>query len=164
MKKRMAAGFLFWVLVSCSNAAQPAPTVVPTFGVLSTAIATKAVAISPSATLAESASPMPEPGDVLDPQGTPLQEWREIPILPEAVAGQESSADNSYSFRANVSPQEVGDFYEEELTELGWTQPFDHSFGVDGGNMTFRKVGSSLTITVVPAEGSVVVLLVLTLA
>ena len=141
MKKRIAASFLLCVLVSCSNAAQPPPTVVPTLDVLSTAIAMEAIATPPSATLEQEASSMPE-----------------------VAAGQEFSEDNSYSLRASVSPQVVGDFYEERLTELGWNQPFDNSFGVDGRNMTFRQEGSSLTITVVPAGGSVVVLWVLTLA
>jgi len=122
--------------------------------------------MSPSATptLEQAASSIPEAGELLNPQGAPLQEWRGIPIMPVAVAGQEFSADNSYSFKAEATPEEVQDFYNEKLTQLGWSQPFDNTLNADGGSMTFRKEAGSLTITVVPAEGSVVVLLVLTLA
>ena len=84
--------------------------------------------------------------------------------MPEAVTGQEFTPDNAYSFRVNTSAEEVQDFYTETLGELGWSKPFESSFDAHGGIMTFRKVGSSLTITVTPLEDSVVVLLVMVLA
>jgi hypothetical protein len=115
-------------------------------------------------TLEALASAMPDFGNMLDPQGTPVQEWRGIPILPEAVAGQEFSENNTYSFKANVTAQQVQDFYNEKLTALGWEQPFSFPIEAEGGLMAFRKDQSSLAITIIPSEGSLVVLLVLTQA
>jgi hypothetical protein len=113
-------------------------------------------------TLEALASALPDFGNMFDPQGTPVQEWRGIPILPEAIAGQEFSENNTYSFKANVTAKEVQDFYDEKLAALGWSQPFSLPIETEGGLMVFRKEQSSLAITITPAEGSVVVLLVLT--
>jgi hypothetical protein len=115
-------------------------------------------------TLEALASSMPDIGNMLNPQGTPLQEWRGVPVMPQAVAGQEFSENNTYSFRANAAAEDVQNFYNTELTALGWSQPFSFPFGPEGGAMAFRKDQSSLAVTVIPSEGSVVVLLVLTQA
>jgi len=101
-------------------------------------------------------------GNSLDPQGTPVQEWRGIPIMPQAIAGEEFSETNTYSFKANVTAQEVQDFYSNELTALGWTQPFDVPLEAEGGLLIFQKDNSGLMILVTPSEGSVIVLLTMT--
>jgi hypothetical protein len=98
----------------------------------------------------------------LDPQGTPVQEWRGIPIMPQATAGEEFSASNTYSFRVNATAAEVQEFYNNELTALGWTQPFEVPLEADGGLLLFEKDSSGLTILMVPSEDSMVVLLSLT--
>ena len=98
-------------------------------------------------------------GDVLNPQGTPAQEWKGIPIMPQATAGQEFSENNTYSFKAPVTTKEVQDFYNEKMTALGWKQPFSLPAGAEGGVMAFQKDTSILTITITSSEGSVVVLL-----
>ena len=113
-------------------------------------------------TLEALASSLPDFGNMFDPQGTPVQEWRGIPIPPEAIAGQEFSENNTYSFKANVTAQQIQDFYNEKLATLGWEQPFSFPIEAEGGLMVFRKDQSSLAITITPSEGSVVVLLVLT--
>jgi hypothetical protein len=79
--------------------------------------------------------------------------------MPEAIAGEESSG-NTYRFKVNATSKEVQDFYTEKLTALGWTQPF--SIPAEGGFMNFTKDKISLAIAVIPSEGSVVVLLVIT--
>jgi hypothetical protein len=101
---------------------------------------------------------------MFDPQRTPVQEWRGIPILPEATAGQEFSENNTYSFKANVTAKDVQDFYTEKLGALGWNQPFSLPIQAEGGLLVFQKEQSSLAITVTSSEGSVVVLLVITQA
>jgi hypothetical protein len=101
-------------------------------------------------------------GNSLDPQGTPVQEWRGIPIMPQATAGEEFSETNTYSFRVNATAADVQEFYDTELTALGWTQPFEVPLEADGGLLLFEKDGSGLTILLVPSENSMVVLLSLT--
>jgi len=108
------------------------------------------------------ASALPDFGNMFDPQGAPVQEWRGIPILPQAIAGQEFSENNTYSFKANVTAKEVQDFYNEKLAALGWSQPFSLPIETEGGLMVFRKDQDSLAVTITPSEGSVVVLLVIT--
>jgi hypothetical protein len=98
-------------------------------------------------------------GNMFDPQGTPVQEWRGIPVMPQATAGQEFSENNSYSFKFVGTSQDVQNFYEEQLTALGWNQPFSIPIEAQGGLMTFSKENSTLLITITASEGSVVVLL-----
>ncbi|RPJ28404.1 MAG: hypothetical protein EHM33_04600 [Chloroflexi bacterium] len=104
---------------------------------------------------------MPDFGNILNPQGAPVQEWKAIPIMPQATVGQEFSENNTYSFKANVTPKEVQDFYNEKLTALGWNQPFDVPIEGDAGIMVFQKGSSVLTVTITSSEGSSVVVLTL---
>ena len=131
-----------------------------------TVIPAETLQVLPSSipTLQALGSAVADPVDVLDPQGDPAQEWRRIPIMPEAIAGQEFAVNNAYSFKVQASAQDVQGFYDERLTQLGWSQPFESPFDENGGMMTFRKERSSLAINVTPSEDSMVVLLVLTLA
>jgi hypothetical protein len=102
-------------------------------------------------------------GDVLNPQGTPVQEWNGIPIMPQAMAGQEFPENNVkiYSFKANATTKDAQDFYNEKMKALGWDQRYTLPSGAEGGFITFQKETSILTITITPAEGSVLVLLTL---
>ena len=98
-------------------------------------------------------------GNMFDPQGTPVQEWRGIPIMSQATAGQEFSENNSYSFKAPVTAKEVQDFYNAQLTTLGWSQPFSFPVEEGGGILTFQKDNSTLLITITVSEGNAIVLL-----
>lgn len=129
----------------------PIPT--KTLPVLSSSVPTRTALVS---------TRIPNPEEFLDPQGNPVQEWRGIPIMPEAIAGQEFA--NAYSFRASATVQQVQAFYGERLVPLGWSQPFDNSFDENGGTIAFRKERSSLSITVISSEDSLVVVLAMTLA
>lgn len=102
-------------------------------------------------------------GDVQNPQGTPVQEWKGIPIMSQATAGQEFNENNTniYSFKANVTAKEVQDFYSQKLTALGWNQTFNFPGGTQGGVMAFQKDNSILTILITSSDNSVVVLLTL---
>ena len=166
MKKTITWSFVLWALVSCSSAVPPTPTERVTSKDVSTVTreGTEQVLPSPVSTLEVQDSPMPSSGDVLNPQGKPVQEWRGIPIMTEAIAGQEFTVSNAYSFRVAATAQDVQAFYEERLTQLGWSQPFDSSLDENGGTMTFRTEGRSLAITLAPSGDFVVVLLVLTVA
>jgi hypothetical protein len=105
------------------------------------------------------ATNMPDLGNMMNPQGTPVQVWKEIPVMPQATAGQEFPESNIYSFKANVTAQEVQDFYNEKLTALGWSQPFSGTGGGDVGILFYQKGSNSLTITIMGSEGTAVVIL-----
>jgi hypothetical protein len=98
-------------------------------------------------------------GNMFDPQGTPAQEWRGIPIMPQATAGQEFSENNSYSFKLAGTTKEVQDFYVAQLIPLGWNQPFSIPVEEQGGLLTFSKDNSTLLITITFSDGVATVLL-----
>ena len=100
-------------------------------------------------------------GNYFDPQGTPAQEWRGIPIMPQATVGQEFSDTETYSFKTNATVQQVQDFYNTELAARGWNSSLNFPLEAEGGIMGFEKDGTNLTITIATLEGSVVVLLFL---
>jgi hypothetical protein len=145
-----------------AETAQSVATLIPieTLQALPSAIPAQTLQALPSAipTLGAIATDF---GNFFDPQGTPALEWRGIPIFPQATAGQEFAENDTYSFRANVTPQEIQEFYNEQLSALGWSQPFTFPLGAEGGLMFLEKDGETLTITVTSAEGAVVVLLLL---
>lgn len=137
---------------------QALPTIFPTL------VPAETLQALPSAipTLEALATNMPDLGNILDPQGSPVPEWKGIPIMPQATAGQEFPESNMYSFRANVTAQEVQDFYNEKLTSLGWSQPFavpNEQQGV--AMMLYQKDSHALTIMVMVEENGVVVNLTL---
>lgn len=100
-------------------------------------------------------------GNSLDPQGTPVQEWRGIPIMPQAIAGQEFSETDTYSFRVNATPQDVQAFYNAELASRGWNQPLEMPVEAEGGFLFYDKENSFLSIFITADGDSVVVLLTL---
>lgn len=131
------------------------------------ALATAIPSIIPAETLQALPSAVPtfealatQFGNFFNPQGTPVSEWNGIPIMPQATAGQEFDSSN-YSFKVGVTAQEVQDFYNTQLTTLGWTKPFELPSGTEAALMLFEKDGQNLTITVAPVESSIVVLLTL---
>jgi hypothetical protein len=177
--KFLAATLLVVFLLACNVVSQPFKdaenlaataqslgSAIPmeTLQALSSAIPQETLQALPSAipTLEEFMTNMPDIGNILDPQGAPVQEWKGIPIMPQATAGQEFPESNMYSFRAKATPQEVQDFYKEKLTALGWSQPFDIPDQQDGmGMIVFQKGSNSLTIMIITSGDSIVVNLTL---
>lgn len=177
LSKILSLIVLLAFLLACNFVTQPiqdAQDLVETAQALGTAIPIETLQALPSAiasvipeeTLQALPSAMPSLealatniGNMFDPQGTPVQDWRGIPVMPQATAGQEFSENNSYSFRFTGTTQEVQDFYNEQLTTLGWSQPFSFPVEAEGGILTFQKDNSTLLVTITASEGSVVVLL-----
>lgn len=52
------------------------------------------------------------------PTGDPLAEWNGLPIMPQAIVGEES--EGSYAFTVAASEDEVQQFYAQEMAALGW--------------------------------------------
>jgi len=106
------------------------------------------------------ASALPDFGNLFNPQGTPVAVWNEIPIMPQATAGQEVDATN-YSFKATATVQEAQDFYNAQLPGLGWSSSFSLPGDANIAFMTFQKEGRTLNITITAAESEIVVILTL---
>ncbi|MEJ5225295.1 MAG: hypothetical protein WHV44_12630 [Anaerolineales bacterium] len=93
--------------------------------------------------------------NMFDPKGEPVAEWKGIPVMPQAVAGQEFPDIFSYSYRAPVKVEEVTKFYEDSLTPKGWTSMF--SMPPSGESVVLIYTGdqgAALTITVTPSLDS----------
>jgi len=99
-------------------------------------------------------------GNFFNPQGTPVTEWNGIPIMSQATAGQEFNA-TTYSFKATATATEAQEFYNAQLTSLGWTQLFSLPGGTEAAVMLFEKDDKTLTITITQIDSSIVVLLTL---
>ncbi len=122
----------------------------------------QAIATSmPIQTLEALPSAMPDVGQYLNPTGAPVSQWNNIPVMPQATAGQEFNK-NTYSFKASgVTEADVQTFYNDKLKALGWTSPFSAQGGTQGGIMLFTKDSSVLSITVTTVDQNIVVLLLM---
>ncbi len=100
-------------------------------------------------------------GDYLNPSGTPISTWNDIPIMKQASAGQEFNK-NTYSFKASgIAETDVQTFYTDQLKALGWASTFGFQGGGQGGVMLFTKDSKTLTITVAPDQSNNIVVILL---
>jgi hypothetical protein len=113
----------------------------------------------PLSTLEALPSSMPGVGQFLNPTGQPVKSWNDIPVMPQATAGQEFNK-TTYSFKADASGTDVQTFYDSQLKTLGWSSEISAVGGGQGGLMLFSKGDNTLTITVTPSGKGVVVILV----
>jgi len=102
---------------------------------------------------------MPDIEGFFNPQGAPVSEWNEIPVMPQATAGQEFKGANTYSYKVDASIQQVQDYYKAELEKQGWKSSFSMPGNDTVAVQMYEKEGSFLTITISDVNGSVVVLL-----
>ena len=114
--------------------------------------------VIPQETIEAVASEMPDFGNMFDPQGEPVSEWKGIPIMAQATAGQEHDA-NNYSFKFSGATQEAVEFYNTEMVKLGWSSMFSMPGDANGALLSFQKDDTILTITIVTTDNSTVVVL-----
>ena len=98
-------------------------------------------------------SAIPEVGQYFNPNGTPVEEWNSIPVMPQATAGQEFEG-NIYSYTVPASAADVQQFYNQQMEALGWSSPFGFQLSEDGGIMFFQKESEFVTITVAPDQNN----------
>jgi hypothetical protein len=104
---------------------------------------------------------IPDVSGYLNPVGVPVSDWNNIPIMPQATAGQEFNK-NTYSYKVSgVAVAEVQAFYTDKLKPLGWTSAFSAQGGTQGGMMLFTKGTNvfSLVTTGGDNNGLVVILI-----
>lgn len=123
------------------------------------ALATQAATQISASTLEAIPSSLPDFEGYFNPQGTPASDWKGIPIMAQATAGQEFTDTSTYSFKADASIKEVQDFYNAQLVEQGWSSLFSMPGDANGAILAFQKDNNVLTVTIVDQNGSVVVVL-----
>ena len=167
ISKLISITILVLFVLACNFVTQPirdAQNVAGTAQSLATALlieTLKALATQiPVETLEAIPSSLPNFGNYFDPQGTPVEVWKDIPIPPQATAGQEFS-ESTYSFKADATLEEVQDFYNGRLVDLGWSQTFNVPADANGAIMVFSRGSNILTIAITSTDGSTVVILTL---
>lgn len=145
-------------------AAQPTATPLPTATEIP-ATATPAPTTTPKPQPSATASEVIEPTatentvDFLIPDGEPVEEWEGFPIMPGAIAGKGDS--QGYTFTIKATPDEVKAFYQAELGKLDYE--LFASGGGEGDKMMilfFMKGSAMLTVSIIPHEDLLLVLLV----
>jgi len=114
-----------------------------------------------ASTIEAAGTDLPDLGQLQNPQGTPVTEWNGIPIMTQASAGQEFADASSYSFKGNMTVQEVQDYYNTELVKLGWSSMASLPGGATGATLLYSKDNGLLTIAVNSSDGETVVVLTL---
>jgi hypothetical protein len=96
-------------------------------------------------------SAIPDVAQYFDPSGTPVEQWNNIPVMPQATAGEEFSA-SIYSYTVPATAADVQQFYTQQMETLGWTSPFGFQVSEEGGIMFFQKESEFVTITIAPDQ------------
>jgi hypothetical protein len=89
----------------------------------------------------------------LHPVGTPLQSWHDVPVMPQATAGQEFSV-QVYSYMAAATLAEAQKYYAGKTAALGMTNPMNSgSTGAGGqGVHSFTYFSSDLSIVLTSSD------------
>ena len=173
LSKYLAISLVIVFILACNFVTQPikdAQEIAGTAQAIGTLVPVETLRALPSLIPAETLQALPSTvptfeaiatqfGGFFNPQGTPVQEWKGIPIMPQATTGQEFPDNNTYSFKANVTTKEVQDFYNEKLSALGWKQAMSFPVQEEGGIIVFQKDSNILTITMAASEGVTTVVL-----
>jgi len=91
------------------------------------------------------------------PSGKPAVVWNGVPIMPNAISGEET--DDGYSYTIQDSPEEVKTYYESEMVKIGWT-----AFAIGKGEtgsllLMYQKEGKTTTVSVFEQENLTLILL-----
>jgi hypothetical protein len=92
---------------------EPTETAEPTTA--PTSAATTAPTVTAEATDDNGGSAFPLPL----PSGAPASEWNGLPIMPQAIAGNEG--DGSYYYTVGASVSEIQSYYQTQMAPLGWS-------------------------------------------
>jgi len=77
--------------------------------------------------------------------------------MPQASSGREESGVYSYTIRATI--QQVLDFYDREMPEVGW-QPFATGTGETGNLLLMYQKDSTITTIGVIAQGNTILVMI----
>lgn len=146
------------LVLACQALGKPA-SVSESLAMTAAALGTQALEIAtgaaPLATMSPEQTFPAGGGNIFDPQGVPLAAWKDIPVMPQAMAGED--VEGVYSYRVAASLQEVEQFYALQLPALGWVSLLS---GPDLPFLVYSRGDLKLTITIAdPDENGTIVLL-----
>jgi len=102
---------------------------------------------------------MPNIQGFMNPTGAPVSEWKGIPVMPQATAGQEDTNSSTYTYKADATVKDAQDFYTTQLQNLGWKSSLNLPGDANGSLQVFQKDNNILTVTIIEQEGKVLVIL-----
>lgn len=119
-------------------------------GQVVTQVSELATDLPPIETILPNPSALPNiPDNILEPESPPLSEWNSIPIMAQASAGDEF--DGMYVYKITSTLQEIQDFYNANLPDLGWESPFSMPIA-ETAILLYTKGEQVLSITIMPSE------------
>jgi len=152
------------MLISVITSCRPSPaTVLPTNTSVALALTVSTTTATPvNATTPVNAAKTPtsmliDLGGLVS--GTPVPEWKDIPLAPGAIAGSENSG--NYLYTTTTAPSEVASFYSRELPKLGWNPKPGNGTPDPGGVLTlvFFKGQEVCLVAIIPQEVGTLVML-----
>ena len=173
LHKIIIVSILIFSLASCNVfVPEPTETPVPTSTNTPTLTSTPKPTITstptetptetPTITLTQTSVPPTEtegPVVLPEPSGDPASEWKGIPIMPAAIAGEGDGS--GYSFIISASPDDVQEYYEKEMAELGWNMLATGQGNTSALILIFMKKTDSASVSIIPQpDGIIYVLLV----
>jgi len=92
------------------------------------------------------------------PSGKPVSSWKNVPIMPDAIVGEEK--EDGYSYTINATPVQVQDFYDTEMPKVGW-KFFATGKGETGSLLLmYQKDEKTTTVSIFEQDDVTLVLLI----
>lgn len=164
MTKILSLSFLLLFILACSTLTQPfnqAQELAATAQSLATAMPVETLKsmVTQMPTFEAQGTGLPNFEGYFNPEGTPVSEWKGIPVMPQATAGQEFPENSTYSYKVNATVEEAQEYYKTELEKLGWSSTFTMPGNENVAVQMFQKDNNLLTVTITDMSGEVVVVL-----
>jgi hypothetical protein len=78
--------------------------------------------------------------------------------MPGAIAGEDQGG--SYYFSTSASPDRVKDYYDRELSRIGWQSFAVGTTSKNGYFLIYQNAGRNLSLSIIP-QGSVTLVMIL---
>jgi hypothetical protein len=129
-------------------------------GELGTQVSGLATDVAPLETILPDGSAIPDiTGNPFDPQSPPLAEWKGIPVMPQAIVGEESGG--VYVYKVTVTATEVEDYYAAQLSSLGWKTEFSIPATSGIAIFMYSKDSQILSISVTDQQDFLLIMIML---
>lgn len=121
MKLKASLTLLFitsFTISACSQTLFATPTSNPTATLTDTPAPTRTISPTSTKVLIDTIAPLTLAPTLEIRTGTPVANWHEIPIIPNAITGEERGSD--YHYTTKTSKEKVRDYYVRTMQNQGW--------------------------------------------
>jgi len=96
-------------------------------------------------------------GNAFDPSQPPVDVWREIPVMPKAIAGEE--AGGMYGYKIDAVPDDIIAYYRKRLPPFQWVEGHYEPYSDGSALIIFTRGRDTLVILIEEANGLMLVFL-----